>query len=154
MNKYLCLFFVLFIASCTNKPNNPALENQFNALKAAYNSQSEASFMTADVWQSLQATRNNSNQSAFTHALSLFPNEIINITDNKEAIKGDSGCLLVSGTNSDNIPMDYYISYRYTDSSWVIDSVTSKYFLDSEKRFLQTAECSQEKRMKLWMAQH
>jgi len=102
----------------------------------------------------LQTTRKNSSQSAFTHALSLFPNEIINITDNKEAIKGYSGCLLVSETNSDNTPMDYYISYRYTDSSWIIDSVTNKYFLDSEKRFLQTAECSQDNRMQLWMAQH
>ncbi len=151
MKKYLYIL-LLTVASCANHSGQSPLLTQFMAFQASTNTATEQDFVSPTLWQSLNTARNNSHASAFANALSLFPNEITTISDSKETIEDSTGCLLVSGTNAEQIPMDYYISYRMTNHQWIIEDITSKYFLDGEKRFLQTAVCDKEKRMELWLA--
>ncbi len=152
--KYLILPVFLLITSCANYPANnkgESLINWFKEYKSYYQTSSEANYFSPPLWSSIKKARTNNKASAFVSTLSKFPNEIIEITDYKETISGKTGCLLVSGKNSNKTPLDYYLSYKLNDSKWVIEDITVKYFFDGTKRFLTEAVCDEEKRAQLWL---
>jgi len=150
--KYLMLLPLILIVGCANKPTheNNDLIQWFTEYKSFYGTKTEDIFFNPLLWGSINKARLNRDKSAFVGALSKFPNEIIEITDYKESINKESGCLLVSGTNSNNISLDYYLTYRLEENRWIIDDVTVKYFLDGAERFLKKSVCDEQERTRLW----
>lgn len=151
--KYSILFFLIFMVGCANKPtsDNRGLIKWFNEYKLFYKTKTEGTYFNPILWDSIKMARINSNKSAFVGALSKFPNEIIGISDYKEAVNDKAGCLLVSGINSKNIPLDYYLTYSLKENQWIIEDVTVKYFFDGTERFLKEAVCDEQKRAQLWL---
>ena len=152
--KYLILPIILLITSCANYPSdhkNKVLINMFKEYRTFYKSPSEANYLNPALWHTIKKSRANTKASEFASSLSKFPNEIIQITDYKESISNKSGCLLVSGINLNNTPLDYYLSYKLTNGRWVIEDVTVKYFFDGAERFLREAICDEDKRAQLWL---
>ncbi|MCF6324351.1 MAG: hypothetical protein L3J89_08520 [Gammaproteobacteria bacterium] len=151
--KYSILFFLVLVIGCTSNPtyDNKSLIKWFNEYKSFYKTENEDDFFNPILWASIKKSRINSTKSAFAGALSKFPNEIIDISDYKEAISDKEGCLLISGINSEKTPLDYYLTYQSIENKWVIKDVTVKYFFDNTERFLQEAVCDEQKRAQLWL---
>lgn len=150
MNKLLLILSTLLIG-CSLHTNTISLNDSFNDYKSSVDTSSEKTFLTEEVWNDLVKARDNSKQSALVHSLAKFPTEMLKITDTKQSIQGEKGCLLVSGVNNSDVEIDYYISYSLENHKWIINEVTVKYFLDDSKRYLNEAECDKEKRMSLWL---
>lgn len=151
--RYFILIFLVFIVACANKPTHGSniLTKRFIEYKSFYKTKTESAFFNPSLWDSIEKARYNSNKSVFVDILSKFPNEIGRILDYKESIHDKTGCLLVSGINSENTPMDYYLTYELKNGKWIIGDMTMKYFFDGTERFLKEAVCSEEERAKLWL---
>ncbi len=150
MKKLLLILSTLLIG-CSLQTNTVSLNDSFNEYKSSLETSSEKTFLTDEVWNDLVTARDSSKQSAFVHSLAEFPTEMLKITDIKQSIQDEKGCLLVSGSNNNDVELDYYISYSLVTNNWIINEVSVKYFLDDSERYLKEAECDKEKRMNLWL---
>ena len=151
--KYLLALSSVLMLGCSSgtSQESGALANQFERYKSAVTAADEQRFVKPELWETLVAARASAERSEMTGAIAYFPNEIVVTTDVTEAITDKGGCLVVSGTNSEQTPMDYYIQFDAEDNDWVISDVAIKYFLDDSERFLTYAECDADKRMALWL---
>ena len=151
--KSIILFFIVVITSCASSQinENSNLIDIFLEYKYLSKSENERVFFEANLWDFIVKSRLNSKRSVFSDSLSKFPGEIIEISDSKESIYNKTGCLLVSGVNKNNIPMDYYITYGFAENQWIIRDITVKYFFEGTKRFLTEAVCDEEERARLWL---
>lgn len=151
--RYLVLMLSFFVLGCSNSnpPQSNTLSNQFTQYKNAAPSPDEKQYVTAELWDTLAKARASIGNADIASSVAYFPQEIVKTTDIKEVIEGSSGCLLVSGLNEQQIPIDYYIRYQLDAGKWLIHDVAIKYFLDGAERYLDYAECDEEKRMELWL---
>ncbi len=151
--KYLILFFLILISGCASNTtyDNNSLTKWFTEYKSFYETKNEDTFFNPSLWNTIKKSRLNNDKSGFSGALSKFPKEMIEVTDYKESINEKGACLLVSGVNSSNIPMDYYLRYKLNENRWIINEVTVKYYLDGTERYLNKAVCDEQERMRLWL---
>jgi hypothetical protein len=149
--KYIIIMLSILVAGCSAISIDSPLQASYQKYKESYNTPNEKKLVQTELWNTLVSVRETVDKSEFINSLAYFPVEMVNTTDFKESIDSKSGCLLVSGTDSDDTPMDYYIKFNLIDAKWIISEVTVKYFLDGSKRFLEAAECNEERRMKLWL---
>jgi hypothetical protein len=150
------LFFIcsILLFGCSldgTNVNNSNLKDSFNEYKSLYGTPSESALLKAELWESLVKAREIKEQSAFVNSLAKFPNEIVKTIDTKESIQGEFGCLLVSGSDTNGVELDYYITFNLTNNKWIISEVTIKYFLDGSERYLEKAVCDEQERMTLWL---
>jgi hypothetical protein len=151
--KYLLALSSVLILGCSSGTSQESgtLANQFEKYKSATTAADEQRFVKPELWETLVAARAGAERSEMTDAIAYFPNEIVVTTEVNEAITDEGGCLVVSGTNSKQTPMDYYVQFDLVGNDWVISDIAIKYFLDSSERFLTYAECDADKRMALWL---
>lgn len=152
MRVFLCVYcLLLFSCSAPSSQSSEVLQLQFELYKSSVGKSTEQGFITAELWNTLQMARQSANKSEFVNAIAYFPIEMAKTSDFKELVKGTVGCLLVSGTTLKQVPLDYYVSFKISDGNWIINDISVKYFLDGTKRFLNYAECDEDKRMSLWL---
>ncbi|KKO47156.1 hypothetical protein WG68_00425 [Arsukibacterium ikkense] len=151
--RFFLVFIGLFIVGCSSSTSSKSdnLASYFAEYKASVATQAEQQFVKAELWQTLVTARAAAETSELVNAIAYFPLEMAVTTDTKQAINGQQGCLLISGTNAKQTPLDYYIQFDLTDNQWLISDVAIKYFLDGSERYLTYAECDAEKRMALWL---
>lgn len=151
--KIFLTIFCFFIFGCSTASSQPSkiLQPYFEVYKSSVGSSTEQNFITSELWETLQTARRSVDKSEFVNAIAYFPQEMVLTTDFKELINETEGCLLVSGTTATQVLLDYYINYIYSDNDWLIKDITVKYFLDGSKRYLNYAECDEDKRMSLWL---
>ena len=147
------VFISLFILGCSSStsPQGERLMMYFEEYKSSVATLAEQKFVDAELWQTLVAARSAKGKSELVNAIAYFPQEMVVTTDIKESVDGLVGCLLISGNNAKQVPLDYYIQFDLSDEKWSIGDVAIKYFLDSSERYLTYAECDAEKRMALWL---
>lgn len=153
MRHLLFIFSALLFGCSLNGSNlhNSNLKDSFNEYKSQYGTPTEQTLLKKELWKALEQARSITEQTAFVNSLAKFPTEIAKTIDTKESIKGEVGCLLVSGTNASGVPLDYYITFNLENSKWILSEVTVKYFLDDSERYLEEAICDEQERMTLWL---
>lgn len=155
--KYLLFFLLIFITACSDSlrhesdQNGDILMQQFNNYRAVAKTPAESAFLTPDLQAFLTKSRIKKKDPVFSDMFSKFPDEMIQISGYNESILGSDGCLMVSGINAENKPMDYYIIYALKNDHWIIEKIQVEYFSDETERYLTEAVCDQEEKDKLWL---
>ncbi|VAW60637.1 hypothetical protein MNBD_GAMMA11-359 [hydrothermal vent metagenome] len=155
--KYLTVFLLFFITACSGSlpresdQGNDILMKKFNNYKTLAKAPAESVFLAPDLQAFLVKSRIKKKDPVFSDMFSKFPDEIIQVSDHRESIQGNTGCLMVNGINAENIPMDYYIIYAVKNEHWIIEKIQVEYFSDETERYLTEAVCDQEEKDRLWL---
>jgi len=150
-------FLLVFITACAgNVPHDSGqssdlLMQQFNDYKLLRTTEDESAYFTPDLWAAIKKARFNKEQSIFTKIFSQFPNEIIQVSSHKESIQGGDGCLMISGVNSEDTPMSYFINYKLKGEYWLIEKFNADYSFDGLEQYPVKAICDAEERNRLWL---
>lgn len=163
MTKQIYLTFLFLFAgviSCAHQPDREPdlLRHRFEMYSNAVNNKNfsrkqESKYFSRKLWTSIQENREKikSNDNVFSKILMNFPHEVGKVANSKELIKDNSGCLMVMGINTKNVPTDYYITFVKEGGAWVFDEINVKYYFDGTKRFLKEAICDEDRQNALWL---
>ena len=151
--KYLAIFSLVLLSGCAfnSTTKTESLSAKFAEYKPYYNTSSESSFFSEELWKTLQKARLPENKNKIVAPIGKFPNELNGNIAYMESIDQDKGCLFVSGNRSDGTPMDYHLTYTIIGGVWTISGLAVDYYFDGTERFLTEAICDTEKQQQLWV---
>lgn len=161
MIKYhLVLVLIIIVSSCAQLRINSGepLRERFNAYRQFVNAidkthNTEKQFFTAGLWSTIQRTRKQTEKEKglFGQVIMGFPNDIKTITNSKEVVNANKGCLYVEGLGAKSEPVVYYVSAVKNKSNWVFDKFETNYFTDGIQPIIKKPICNEEERNSIWM---
>lgn len=157
LSSLLVLVCTMILLACSASPvviKNNELANVFEQYKSitSESNAKQSSFFTSKMWGTVQEFRANPENKTNTSIASInnFPNEI-SVDQTLESIEGDTGCLIVQGTNSSDQLMDYSVVFEKQGQRWLISDVTTTVYDPNQKRWLTEPVCDIEHVQQLWL---
>jgi len=136
MNKYLSIFVIFLLFSCSQIKENTNLFGQYeHYIKSAKETEIVFNMLASEL--SVKIKNLGSDQFP---VITGFPTVISNTKSHYQIIDKAKGCLTINGFDKGNSPVSLYIEFTNENNKWLL-SFVEIYYLESPNEFMYTGVC-------------
>jgi len=136
--RHLMIIFALLLIGCGTTKQDTLLYSTFLDYKESTNTANIAE-ISSDFFSENLLNNEDLSKPGLVEQL-LFKTYMIKYVNSLEVRMETSGCLVINGFDSDNMPISFKLKYIESEPRWKIDEI-NVYFVNSVSEFSKVAKC-------------